>query len=353
MSTSPQSRIPALDGIRAIAIILVFMGHGSEAYLSDPRAAWMAPFVNSSLGVRLFFVLSGYLITRLLMREQQDRGRIDLRAFYVRRFLRIWPAIYTYIAVIASLSALGWISVSSGQLLAAATFSWNYAALWLHGVTGTGWWFLGHLWTLALEQQFYLFWPFLIVWCGWKNARRFAFVVPVLMPLIRVSIYFAFPDQRGYLGMMFHTAIDSILIGCAVALHQEHIQRWLDSSSWIFAAALCFMFIISPLLGALISPYRITLGFGLDAICSGILILNAARGGPWARWLSSQPFVAIGTLSYGLYIWQQLFLTSLNTTFTGRFPVSAMAAITCAYLSYRFVEKPCLRLKNFFHRATL
>lgn len=353
MSINSRSRIVALDGIRAVAIILVFMGHGSEAYLANAKAIWMAPFVNASLGVRLFFVLSGYLITRLLMHEQQARGKIDLAAFYVRRFLRIWPAIYTYLAVIAVLSAAGWISVSASQLFAAGSFSWNYSGLWLNSVNGNGWWFLGHLWTLALEQQFYLFWPFIIVFLGWNNARRFALIVPLLMPLIRIGVYFAFPGQRGFLGMMFHTAIDSILIGCAVAIHQDRIQTWLNTKPWVFWAALGFVFVVSPLLGSLISPYRITVGYGLDAVCSGILILTAAQQNPWSRWLSVRPLIFLGTLSYGLYIWQQLFLTPMNTTLTGQFPLSVIATILCAFLSYRFIETPCLRLKDVFQRATL
>lgn len=353
MTTEAKSRVVALDGLRAIAVVLVMMGHGSEAYLAHPDAIWLAPFVNSSLGVRLFFVLSGFLITSLLLHEQQSRGSIDLRAFIMRRILRIWPALYAYLGVIALLVAGGWLRVSAGQLFAGATFSWNYAFLWLQHAPGDGQWFLGHLWTLALEQQFYLVWPLLIAWVGWRTAGRLAIVLPLLLPVVRIASYWLFPEQRGFLGMMFHTAIDSILVGCAVALYRERINHWLSSRPWVLPVALSFVFVVSPWLGTLLRPYRITVGFGLDALCCGVLILAAEQKGHWSNLLSGRLAVAVGTLSYSLYLWQQLFLTPLNTTPSGQFPLSVFAAFGCAFLSYRWIEQPCLRLKKRFQRARL
>lgn len=155
MTEVPHGRIAALDGLRALAVALVLAGHGVDAYLPQHDASlWLAPLVNASLGVRLFFVLSGFLITSLLLREQQRRGGIDWRAFVLRRSLRIWPALYAYLLVMILLSQLGVLAISTGQFFAAATFSWNYAALWVRDGTSQGAWFLGHLWTLALEQQF-------------------------------------------------------------------------------------------------------------------------------------------------------------------------------------------------------
>ncbi|MCP9849789.1 acyltransferase [Cyanobium sp. Morenito 9A2] len=354
MSASPTRRIVALDGLRAVAVVLVMLGHGSEAYLGDQaEAPWLAPLVNSSLGVRLFFVLSGFLITSLLLREQQQRGSIDWRAFLFRRCLRIWPALYAYLIAIAGLTLLGVIAVSPLQFLAAATFTWNYAGIWIRQGTADGGWFLGHLWTLALEQQFYLAWPALIILAGWRRAAVGAVAVPLLMPLVRLGWYAAFPDQRGFLGMLFHTAIDSILIGCAFALHQPRIRLWMAPRPWVFPLALLFVFLISPLLGSLLRPYRITVGYGLDGLCCGVLILAAEQEGAWSRWLSLKPLVVLGTISYGLYIWQQLFLTPLNTTITGHFPISVLAAFGCAAASFGGIERPFLRAKGMFQRAAL
>jgi peptidoglycan/LPS O-acetylase OafA/YrhL len=358
-SQSHSGRIIALDGLRALAVALVIAGHGVDAYWPQQAGAlWLAPFVNASLGVRLFFVLSGFLITSLLWREHQRTGAIDWRAFVLRRSLRIWPGLYAYIAVMLLLSQLGVLAISPGQFLAAATLTWNYAAIWLQDGTSQGGWFLGHLWTLALEQQFYLAWPLAIVLLGWRRAGRLAVVVPLLLPLVRVAWYFAFPGQRGLLGMMFHTAIDSILIGCAFALHQDRIHRWLAAHRWAFPTALLFVLLISPLIASVLRPYRITVGFGLDAVGCGLLILAArepltAGARRWASFLSRPWLVWLGTISYGLYLWQQPFLTTWNTTLSGRFPLSLLAILACALISFFWIEMPGLRVKQLFSRSTL
>lgn len=356
---TPSGRIVSLDGLRAIAVALVIAGHGVDVWWPEQAGAlWLAPLVNASLGVRLFFVLSGFLITSLLWREQQRRGSIDWRAFVLRRSLRIWPGLYAYILVMLLLTQAGVLSISPAQFFAAATFTWNYAAIWTQDGTSQGAWFLGHLWTLALEQQFYLGWPLAIVALGWRHAGRLALVLPLLLPLLRVFWYFAFPSQRGLLGMMFHTAIDSILIGCAFALHQEQIRVWLAGHRWAFPTALLFVLLVSPLISAQVRAYGVTLGFGLDAVGCGVLILSAqlpltAEARRWSSFLSHPWLVLIGTISYGLYLWQQPFLTSWNTTLSGRFPFSLLAISISALISFHWIEMPGLRAKQLFSRSSL
>lgn len=354
-----RHRIPALDGLRAVAVALVIAGHGVDAYApAHADALWLAPLVNASLGVRLFFVLSGFLITSLLLHEQNIRGMIDWRAFILRRSLRIWPALYAYLLVMLLLTWIGVLRISPGQFVAAATFTWNYASLWVQHATSQGAWFLGHLWTLALEQQFYLAWPLAIALLGWRRAGRLALVLPLLLPGLRVLCWLAFPGQRGQLGMMFHTAIDSILIGCAFALYQNQIRSWMQRHNWSFPAALAFVFLISPWISCLVRPYRITLGFGLDTLCCGLLLLAAlqplcALQMRWAACLSHPALVAVGGISYGLYLWQQPFFTSWNTTLSGRFPLSLLASLACALISFNWIEMPALRFKRLFERSAL
>jgi peptidoglycan/LPS O-acetylase OafA/YrhL len=286
------------------------------------------------------------------MREQEVRGSISLKAFYIRRFLRIFPAFYLYLAVIIALTAAGILDISWRQIAGAASYTWNYIGLWHRDGSAHGWWFLGHLWTLSLEEQFYLLWPGLIVLGGWKTARGAVLLIPVLAPLIRVGSYFLFPEQRGMLGMMFHTAIDSVLIGCAFALWEGRLPGWAKSSPVALVAAAVFAFGISPFLAAsLRGAYSLTVGFGADALCAGILVLQAHRAGAWKTFLSLQPLPLIGILSYSLYLWQQLFLTNLNVTWTGRWPWNFLAAAGCALASYYLVERPILGLKRRFERA--
>ncbi len=344
------SRIVALDGMRAIAISLVLSAHGCEAFLSFSHLWWMAPITNGELGVRLFFVLSGYLITSLLMREQARHGDISLRDFYIRRTLRIFPAFYLYLAVIAGLVGCGWIAASGAQFAAAATYTWNYLGLWQSSGPAQGAWFLGHLWTLSLEEQFYLFWPGLIVLGGWRWARIVAILIPLTAPFVRIGIYAVFPDQRGLLGMMFHTAIDSILIGCAFAIWQQRIPPWALGRLCVIGAA-AYAFLISPCLAHHFrGDYSITVGVGMDAVCCGILIINAQRAGNWSRVLSWGPLCLLGTWSYSLYFWQQLFLTGYVKPWTGG-PLWALSAtFACALLSHYLVEKPVLKMKDQFQR---
>ncbi|MEB3209654.1 MAG: hypothetical protein VKK63_12175 [Synechococcus sp.] len=144
--------------------------------------------MNASLGVRLFFLLSGSVITSLLWRIHQRNGAIDWRAFVLRRSLRIWPGVYGYIAEMLVLSELGVLAISPGQLIAAATLTWNYAAISLQDGTSQGAWFLGDLWTLALDQHFNLAWPLAIVALGWRRAGRHALIdLPLIGALLDMN----------------------------------------------------------------------------------------------------------------------------------------------------------------------
>lgn len=344
-------RIASLDGLRALAVGLVLSGHASDAYIGSTRSIFLAPACNSSLGVRLFFVLSGFLITGLLIKEHKKHGKISFRNFYMRRMLRIFPAFYLYLAVIFLLAERGWLQASWQQYAGAATYTWNYLHLWHSGGPDEGGWFLGHLWTLSLEEQFYLVWPGLIILLGWFRTRWLCIVFPLLMPGLRIAWYYLFPDHRGYLGMMFHTAIDSVLIGCAFSLWRDRLWRGFTYNSTVLKLAILFVFIVSPLIAESLRPYRITVGFGLDAFACGILILQACRTGWWNKLLSHRALVLVGTWSYSIYLWQQLFLTPHNESWAGTFPASLLAIAVCALASYYFVEQPILRYKTKFVKS--
>ncbi len=360
MTGPNQSRISSWDGLRGIAILLVLAGHSWEAYGQSVRGTWMEkihPIIgNSSFGVRLFFALSGYLITQLLLNETRRFGQVSLGKFYARRTLRIFPAFYCYILTIVLLAGFGLIQVSSQQLIAAATYTWNYAGIWSSSGPAEGSWFLGHLWTLSLEEQFYLFWPLTLVCFGTKSARWISVIIPLIMPLVRIGWYFAFPDHRGFLGMMLHTAIDSILVGCAFALWRERSPiafEKLLSKRRLLTVTIVFVFGVSPMVGELIRSYRITVGFLLDAIGAGVLILHASRPGLFSRTLSWQPLAWLGRMSYSIYLWQQLFLTPYNTTVSGRFPLCFIFIFGAAIASYYLIERPVLRWKGRFERSRI
>lgn len=348
--SADSGRIRTLDGVRGIAIGLVLLGHIAQncAGIPDPVRVWTMAFANSSAGVRLFFVLSGYLITGLLLREHARTGTISLRQFYWRRVLRIFPAFYLFLAV-----ALLWQhergqGVSAAAAASTGTFTWNYRFLWPAPDSP---WILGHLWTLALEQQFYLFWPVVLLLAGPRRAVWVAFALLVWCPIARVGAYFLFPAQRGFTGMMLHTAIDSIMAGCLGALlcHRPAVKAWLarQSPGWL-AAGFAWLLLVSPVLATTLRGEPTAIGFTLDAVAatSVIALLHQGRR-TLAHALLGRGFLPVlGLISYSLYLWQQPFLAPQSFATATEVIVRITGACVVATGSYFLVEKPFLRLKR-------
>ena len=149
---------PSLDGLRAFSIVLVLIAHVSLQY------PWLRRFVEhvGNYGVRIFFVISGFLITGLLLKELTKTGRISLKSFYIRRTLRIFPAFYVYVLTVVILAWAGILILLPGDLLHAVTYTMNY-----HMVRS---WWLNHMWSLSVEEQFYLLWPTVLRHL-WSAAR--------------------------------------------------------------------------------------------------------------------------------------------------------------------------------------
>jgi len=211
----PAGRIPYLDGLRAFSITTVVLGHASLfiPWLSTRvGTAFGVVFANSSFGVRVFFVLSGFLITTLLLNELEATGRISIKGFYERRIARIFPAFYTYLLTILILMLSHHIDVRWGDLANAATYTWNYSWLWYPPGRVAGE-VLGLFWTLSLEEQFYLVWPACLILLGRRWAERLVIACVIFLPFVRIACYFLFPSTRGQLMMMFHTGSDQLLWG--------------------------------------------------------------------------------------------------------------------------------------------
>ena len=160
--TASLRRIPSLDGLRAISIVLVMGLHTVQRYGVDrpdpPPSLWWSVLLNGGLGVTIFFVISGYLITRLLLHEQATRGTISMPGFYVKRAFRILPPLYVYVAVLVLLQAAGRLALTKWDVVSALFFFHNYA------VSSTSW-AIEHFWSLSVEEQFYLIWPVILVLC--------------------------------------------------------------------------------------------------------------------------------------------------------------------------------------------
>ena len=337
------SYVPAIDGLRAISITFVLLSHYS---IFDQTTPWLYSFGTSfgELGVSIFFVISGYLITGLLLREEDCNGRIDLARFYGRRFLRIFPAAYTFLLAILLLAVAGIIEVAPHTYVA--------SLLYFRNLVGRGH-ETAHLWSLAIEEQFYLLWPMALVLCApAKRLRMAAIVILVALPWRAYQVIFGhLPD-----GVVYHRTdlrIDTILFGCLLALllRTPGFAKW--NARLLANPAVGW---VGCLMVALTSWAAIRWPVFMALECSivplGIVMaihrVVQSSGSWFGKLLCLPPVVFVGKLSYSLYLWQQLFMGPIEGRFAPlrAFPINIVLSFLFALFSYYVVERPALRLKD-------
>lgn len=352
-------RIPYLDGLRAYSIAAVVLGHASR-FIPWTQTKAAIPlnvlFMNGRFGVRVFFVLSGFLITTLLLKEVDTKGRISLSGFYERRIARIVPAFYFFLLTLLALTLLHLIDLNWTAFVTAITFTWNYGVLW-GAPTPASDPVMGHLWTLSLEEQFYLVWPACLILLGKRWAERLAIGCVLAFPVIRLAWYFLFPSMRGQLLMMFQTGSDTIMWGAAAAFfYQRGACDWL--ARWKFRTAIPWfcgvvIFLVCPVMEAYIRGSGILLGISLE--CGSVVLmifwLLSGSGGVVRRVLDSWPLVQLGLLSYSLYIWQSLFIFWDRIMFVP-LPLRILGALLVAAFSYWVIEIPLRgRIRRWFAQS--
>ncbi len=337
-----MKRIPGLDGLRAISIALVLCGHliGTYSFYNN-LALWdhIGDFAN--LGVRVFFVISGYLITLLLLKEANRTGTISLKEFYVRRALRIFPASYSLILIVTIASVFGVVSLHRGDLLHAYTYTMNYSL-------DRSWW-LGHLWSLSVEEQFYLLWPATLLILGIRKGLRAAICVVILVPFVRLATDYLWISQRPLIGDTFQTIADAIATGCVLAGYKDDLLQL----SWfrkIIDSRLFFLIPVVALALNLKASGRIR-WFVFETIINVLIAMCVCRvtthTQDWAgKLLNWQPVTYVGVLSYSLYLWQQLFINRNSAAWTERFPQNLILAVVAALLCHYFIERPFLKLRD-------
>jgi peptidoglycan/LPS O-acetylase OafA/YrhL len=337
--------IPSLDGMRAISILLVIGAHSSQKlsrWIQIPLSSYV---LIAHTGVSVFFVISGFLITSLLLKELHATGTINLKRFYMRRALRIFPAFYLYLGTIFVLALFGVFRTPLRAFLFAAVYASNY-------YLGPGGGFLGlqHIWSLCVEEQFYLLWPASLLLIGRRRAGYLAGFLIIASPLSRVVTYAVLaPQHRAAVDRMFHSSIDTIMFGCLLALlwQSDRFNRLLRSwiRPWPMAASICFLFLLDPLLVLRFrGSYSLVVGMTLEGISISLItlyVVTRAKTLP-GRVLNTPTLRHIGVISYSLYLWQNIF-----TGEAGRyFPLNLVAIVACAELSYWAVERPSLLLRD-------
>lgn len=313
-----MNRIPTLDGWRGIAILLVLFDHFQVSLLGGCIRPWTR---TGQHGVALFFVLSGFLITTKLLER-----RTTLKLFYIRRFLRLMPAAWTYLALLLILNLITSARITSiAGVIASVFFYRNFV-----GVAGSA--YTCHFWSLSLEEQFYLLWPFVLLFAGIRRARWIAASAAIACAGYRWH-FWAYYD-RNLFNYQSQVRADAILIGCLLALlcadpaMLRVITRW---SKLIAVPALaCLIFCIARF--QFLPPLFESISF---AVLIAFTCFHSSS--PLARPFRLAPLAWLGTVSYSLYIWQALFMPFGS-------PVALFVALPVAALgSYYCIERPFIR----------
>ncbi len=286
----------------------------------------------SAFGVQVFLVLSGYLITTLLQKEHDREQRIDLVDFYRRRCFRIFPAAYVYIFIIALLSPS-----SRPGLPYAATYTVSYHYL------GTPELFQ-HLWSLSVEEQFYLIWPLALV-IAYRYRATVAWLAMIFAALFRLATALSSSQLASfYMHYSFPGTMDSIAAGCLLAIYEPSIRprlAWMADSPGIALALPATAWTIAGACAGdtMFTPMRcMTVFWGAVPVLIALWVFLLVERKDWI--LNNRLVSTIGVLSYSMYLWQQVF--TLNHEYSWFIALPLLGG--CAVLSYILVEKPMLRL---------
>lgn len=361
MNTNNQKiYLPGLNGLRAIAAIAVVMSHtalaidkfelnlhifGSNAN-GKPKALLLA-----SHGVTLFFVLSGFLITYLLILEK-NKGEIDIRKFYMRRILRIWPAYYSYL-ILAVITAIVFAEdIDLGALSYYIFFGANIPFIFNFALP-----FLDHYWSIAVEEQFYLFWPWVIKKIK-KNIFKIIIGYIIIHFIIRVIVWYLFPFTPLAIFTMVNR-FDCMVFGALGAFLYERKNKLFllvfdnkitqfVSLLILFALALNFSFVNAVIDTSIVSIVALALIIGQINVKNRILNLENALCN------------FLGKISYGIYVYHPLLIFLISLLFKEIFLENDIlklvlvylsilsATILLSYISYNYFEKRFIRYKDKF-----
>ena len=338
-----RATIPKLNGLRAIGAFIVVAYH------------YGLPYVPAGFGVLSFFVMSGFLITWLLLKEREKTGGVSLRAFYARRSLRIFPAFYVYWLAAIVLYGVAGLSINWPQAWA----SFFYVANYYQGLNGYPSSAFSHTWSLGIEEQFYLLWPAAFIVLTSRPRQMLAVLVGSIaaIDVYRIALHsIGVPEE--YIYTALDTRLDHLLVGCAIAVALHH-KLWVPLWN-VIARRESLPLIVALLIGSIVSgnaygfDYRNTIGFAIDPILIGLLLVRLLSiDDRETAWMDSRAVAYLGTISYSTYLYQQMLLwpagrilRSIGAPEVITFVVSTFAVWGAAALSYEVVERPFLRLKR-------
>jgi peptidoglycan/LPS O-acetylase OafA/YrhL len=347
-----SAHIPSLDGIRALAVTIVFLAH-----------AGLGRIVPGGFGVTVFFFLSGYLITTLLRVEFDRTGAISLRHFYLRRVLRIFPPFYLVLlaGLLASEAGFHWFAINPRELLAQALYVSNYYVIAVRGAAeSSGSWIY---WSLAVEEHFYLGFPLLYLLMRRylpSRARQTGLLLAICAAVLGWRLVLVYGlhswDFRTYLGT--DTRIDSILFGCVLAIAANPLLDRSPFSERSWKSVWVPIGLVGLLVSFLVrdASFQETFRYSLQGLALAPLFTVAISYPNWSviNVLNWRGVAFLGVLSYSLYLLHFSVLgvlASYGLTGLGAGVLSAIVSVCLALLIYWFVERPCARLRRQLSRV--
>jgi peptidoglycan/LPS O-acetylase OafA/YrhL len=354
MSQNSPVHVNSLDGVRGVAVLTVMLYH-----------ARVAGFRGGFLGVDIFFVLSGFLITGLLFREWKQASSVNLRRFYLRRALRLLPALLALLVLTLVFPRVFIPRLEDGQsprLWWAALASISYASNWVRAFDLTDMNFLGHTWSLGIEEQFYTLWPLGLLIMLRAGNRRVATISVICLGILGSAVLRAVRwDGRESLLRDYYsleTRLDSLLVGCLLALllSWELVPRTGRWKTAIRAAATAAVVVLAVMINRAeyAGPATYHWLLFVAALCAGIVLLHLIHSPSRAMEavLTLPALVWLGRISYGIYLWHSPIQTGvlgearmLRFGLTGplRIVIPFAVTIAVAAASFYLLERPILR----------
>lgn len=346
-----------LDGLRGVAVILVVAYHVGRV-LWPSASSWLLP--GGMFGVDLFFVLSGFLITSLLLGEHDGRGRIDLVGFARRRLLRLVPAMVGLLATVLGL-ALARRTYPVDETLSSAGWALTFTANWAMADDRPG--VMGHLWSVAVEGQFYAMWSIVVV-VALRFRRHLGVVAAVAATGVAAVAWWRYIEaDRG--ANLFHvymgtfTRLDAPLVGAlaGLAVASGRLDRVRGPLASVVSVAGLGVVVVAAFTLGPFEPVLYRGAFTMVACAGACAVVGAVRAGDGVltRALGARPLVLAGMLSYSLYLWHLPIFDWLTRETPGWPPVvrslvGLVAALAVSTVSYLYVERPFLRRRH--RRAT-
>jgi peptidoglycan/LPS O-acetylase OafA/YrhL len=349
-----QKVIPGIDGLRALSILIVLISHIQNTKSAPVILMFLGKHILwGSFGVYVFFVISGFLITGLILKEKVKSGSVNLKSFYWRRFVRIFPVYYFYLLTIYILNCFFNLKMENSMFISAMLYLQNFpyfAQPWINS----------HSWSLAVEEQFYLIWPSLLVF-GRFNYLPVFFIILILLayPILNTLNYFKPAYDIYFLGSLTRN-LPAIMMGSFLSL--ALFKSWfspllLQLKKPIFGFCLPLAWLSSLPLKLLIMGYfSIPFGFLFTSLFITLFLLHVIlqkEDSLIFKVFNHKIMVYIGRLSYSIYIWQQIFLIPIYaypdlSLWWTTYPLNILLAFLTAMASYHFLEMPLLKYKRLF-----